>query len=187
MGVRRWLWNIFCALSLLIFILSVMIWVRSWFVGEAVARYRVWPDQVHQPATFRGSTYAIAWGSGAILIGRVQYQLRGVASLPSSPEYRYEKKPPHSLVAASSKGDGFNLQLGQFQLRYAVNTDPAGWTSHQSLTLPLWLFLPAAIPPLIWWRRWQRRHLHLRGFPVAVGGEPPEIASCPCRHGDSST
>jgi hypothetical protein len=169
--VRRRLWNIFCVASLLVFALSVMIWVRSWMVSDAFARYRAWHDPPDQTTTIEGSGYGFAWARGAIEFGRVRYQRRRRERTGTSWEYHRET-PSQDLIASASKGDRVNLQLGQFQLRYTVDTHPTGWTSHQTLTLPLWLFLPAAIPPLIWRRRHRRRHM--RGFPVAQASARPE-------------
>jgi hypothetical protein len=156
--VRCWLWNIFCVASLLVLVLSVTIWVRSWFVGEVIC----WASA---PADWRSGawSYSIASGRGAIGIRRMRWKEAGGSWEPG---LHYLRDEPISPIFPNTYPALWNVRFGGFQWLYGVRTYPQNWFSYQNLVLPLWLFLPTTIPPILWWRRWWRRHA--RGFPVAA-------------------
>lgn len=64
--MRRWAWNIFCILSLLVFVLSVGIWVRSCFVTAELERFSRQTDLMQQPPLTRTLGYGIGWGTGTL-------------------------------------------------------------------------------------------------------------------------
>jgi len=69
--------------------------------------------------------------------------------------------------------DHINFTFYGFQIYHCVVPDANGWTSQLKLILPIWLFLPAGIPPFLWWRKWKKARGG-RGFPVeAISPAPP--------------
>jgi hypothetical protein len=66
-----------------------------------------------------------------------------------------------NLNVPAEPDDRVNLRLGNLQLLYRIKTSASGWLAVKILVLPFWVFLFAAIPPVMWWRR--RRRLRQRG------------------------
>lgn len=153
--MRRWAWNVFCILSLLVFVFSMVIWVRSYFVTADLERFSRQTDPTQQPPLTRTLGYGIGCGPGMFGI----FHYRGESSVPRELArtwiYR-EFGPKRKLTTPASPGDRVNLRLGNFQLLYTVETSADGWLSVRLLVLPFWFFLLAAIPPLVWWHRWRR-------------------------------
>src|SRR5256885_1449749 len=61
-SVKRWSSNLLCGLSggsLLIFLLAMGIWVRSYFVGETIARANIWIDSTQRLVLTRVRQYWI--------------------------------------------------------------------------------------------------------------------------------
>jgi hypothetical protein len=168
--VRRWAFHIFCAVSLLVFAGSIVLWVRSCFVSEGIARREVhsgWVDDV-----MAGRSLIYAAGSAGGCIGFYRYRSEFNTILPGRSGWEYKKWPPIDYAPApASPSDRINVHFGGFQWVHSIHVDRYGWTSHQSLTLPLWIFLPAAIPPILWWRRYRRKDK--RGFPVEATSPAP--------------
>jgi len=141
--------NFFCALSLLVFVTSVTIWVRSYFVRDLV----VWSWR-EVPTRDVGWELESTRGRCGVIRHWIDYD-SPKSPMPSN--LKYFKFEPKDLV-------GF------------VNTKSfksLGVASHsaQGLAIPLWLFLPAGIPPFLWWRKW-RRGRGGRGFPVQSPSAP---------------
>ena len=153
--MRRWVLNIFCILSLLVFGLSVAIWVWSYFVTADVERFSRQTDLTQHPPLTRILGYGIGWAPGKLGI----FHYRGESSVPATSVrtwiYR-EFGPTRRLITPATLDDRVNLRFGNFQLLYRVETNADRWQSLRLLILPFWVFLFAAIPPVIWWRRWRR-------------------------------
>ena len=156
--MRPWAKNILTVLSLLIFVGSVTLWVRSYFVSEMV-----WWEGL-RTATQTLSYHAVS-GRGTVGILRVRYERLALSHRPA-PGWSYIRADePRGVHVVSLPDSRLRVEWGPFQLLSGVRTGPRGqWSSEQWLVLPLWLFLPAAIPPVLWWFR--RRPRNARGFSV---------------------
>ena len=164
--LRRWAINILCGLSLLIFLLAMTLWVRSYFVADVIAeaRVRFGPQEQDRPTEW--VYHDIAWSRGAIAITRKRDHREGYLREDSGWFYA-RMSYPRPLGEAASAGDRVNIQLGGLQLLHAVDSYEDGWTSRQLAMAPLWMFVLFAIPPLLWVParvRW--RGQRGRGFPV---------------------
>jgi hypothetical protein len=165
--MKRWASNIFCMLSLLVFVSGMAVWVRSYLVEDDIQRWIVQTDPPAQSVRTRRLTYSLAWSRGTIYIARSQSNLEGEWPGPTGWFFGHAK-PTGVSILASSPNDRANFQLGGFQWVDEFVAQAEGWRSAQRLSAPLWLFLPAGIPPWMWWRRWRRSGG--RGFAVQVAG-----------------
>ena len=153
--MRLWALNIFCVLSLLVFGLSVAIWVRSYFATADIERFSRQTDTTQHPPRTRTLGYGIGWSPGKLGI----FHYRGESSVPATSVrtwiYR-EFGPTRRLITPATPDDRVNLRFGNFQLLYRVETSADHGLSLRLLIVPFWVFLFAAIPPVIWRRRWRR-------------------------------
>src|SRR4051794_30034406 len=72
--LRRWSINVLCGLSLLIFLLAMGIWVRSYFDRDRICHssgYRISPDA---PDSVRFYTNGIGWKNGIVILQRFSGQ-----------------------------------------------------------------------------------------------------------------
>jgi hypothetical protein len=157
--MRRWALNIFCILSLLVFGLSVVIWVWSYFVTADIERFSRQTDTTRHPPLTRTLGYGIGWAPGTLGIFHYQGESSAPATSVQTWIYR-EFGPKRTLITAAMPDDRVNLRFGNFQLLYRVETDAGRWQSLRLLIVPFWLFLFAAIPPVIKWRCWRRARSH---------------------------
>jgi hypothetical protein len=144
------LWNIFCLLSLLLFLLSMTIWVRSHFVSAELERFsRYTQFTEHGPLT-RTLEYGIGYATGSVGI----FHCHGESSTPRqlARAWIYREWPKRNLLQSPSPDDRVNLRVGGFQLLYQVQRRD-GWLALRLLVIPFWFFLSAAIPPTLWLRR----------------------------------
>jgi len=171
---RRWTWNIFCALSLLILATSVTLWVRSHRLGETVGY------TFQTESGIQGGCFA-TWDSGMILVERWRQKVGPYLEGPPGWLHSYQGPfDPCRLQDVSN--ERIALIFGISRLGYGSFMDAHGQYARQCLVFPLWLFLIFAVPPLLWWRG--RRKLGGRGFPVALpaGAEKNEMnAKAPSR------
>jgi len=93
--------------------------------------------------------------------------------------YKAEKRPAPWALLVKSPADRVNFSLGDFELLSMSDQEDYWITTDWFVRLPLWLFLPFAIPPILWLRRRSRRAI--RGFPVEM------IASTEMRGSHGST
>jgi hypothetical protein len=156
--VKRWAKNLFCIFSLLVFVGSVMLWVRSYFVGDGI--YWFGGD-----ADGEFDRLGMESARGTIGVSRLKITHTARAGRPAK-LYRMRWEPRRNLIASRRAIKDINLQCLEFQLIHAVMNNQGESLSDDRLIVPLWLFLPAAIPPLMWLRRW--RNGRGRGFPVAL-------------------
>src|SRR4051794_4231958 len=82
--MRRWSSNLLCGLagvlrggSLLIFLLAMGIWVRSYFVSELIIRTSAATDWNGQVSAMGAVQYTLHCGRGAIAMGRVHFEVPG--------------------------------------------------------------------------------------------------------------
>jgi hypothetical protein len=163
--VNRWARKILCALSLLVFVASVALWVRSYSVEESIAHRCDQVSAAGQDIVTRTERWTFECSRGAIGVAYFRGRFSGFLH-GSDPWTYYASDSFHDLIQQSWPRDSFNVRFGKFQLRSTRNLDGDDWSSERSLVLPLWLLLPAAIPPIFWWKRW--RGPRGRGFPVAL-------------------
>jgi hypothetical protein len=168
--MKRWAWNIFCALSLLILATSVTLWVRSYIAGELVQTWSLQTNQNPPPAPGRTTMYQIIWVRGWLGLTRSEGPAQAIASRPSGWLHQHWKSDPYLPWPAWS-ADSLGIPFNAYHWRHDRNPAGAPWTSQQSLIVPLWLFRIFAIPPLLWWRK--RKALGGRGFDL----QPPTQAT----------
>ena len=153
---KRWLWNIFCILSLLVLVLSLVLWVRSHFVTADIERFSRQTEPARNSSLTKTLGYGFGWAPGRLGI----FHYRGESSVPAPRVHNWiyrEFGPKRTLNTPPAPADRVNLQSGRFQFLYRVETTANGWLSLRLLTLPFWIFLLAAIPPSMWWLQCQRR------------------------------
>jgi hypothetical protein len=73
--VRRLAFNVFAMLSLLVFLTSVCLWVRSYFVGETFQRVRIQTGWPAKPFGTQLLILGFGWAQGRIGINRTQAQV----------------------------------------------------------------------------------------------------------------
>jgi hypothetical protein len=150
------MWNAFCVLSLLLFLLGTAIWVRSLWVTADFERFSRSTDHGRNPPLTRTLGWGIGWGTGTL--GFFHY--RGESSVPrqhaSTWIYR-EFGPTRNLLTAATSDDRVNLRAGSFQLLYRIERSVEGWQSLRLMVVPLWTVMATVIPPLVWVRGRRRR------------------------------
>ena len=161
--MKRWAKNLACLFSLLVFLSSVTLWVRSYFTKDSLAR-EVWQlDSAGQSVRTRRWTYSVFWSKGTLGVVRNRIDLEG--EWPGQTAWYHLRNAPSDIATIVRDADErINIRCGGAQFYYLVGTQAEGWRSSQRVVLPLWLFLPAGVPPLLWWRRWKRN----RGRGIAV-------------------
>jgi len=170
--MRRWPWNIFCALSLLVFVASVTLWVRSYLIAEQIA----WSHPSHRPGKTGLFGFTMSWSRGIVEFQRAGGETAGDFNFTKYAGWYHGILPPseENLFAADTGGYVTDIRMAGFQfLHYFRDDGKAEWSSVWSFIAPLWLFLPAGIPPFLWWRKWKRKRRG-RGFPVGVGSAAEE-------------
>lgn len=151
-----------CLSSLMIFALSAETLVRSFFARDEIY-YWGHPDPEDQ------WLLQIETDHGELGISRAGYfvndpdELRrgwGYSVLPptGSPFDRWEARP----------NDHIDFKFAGFGLRYNDEILDMGAHSEEAVVVPLWLFLPAVVPPILWLRRRRNR---ISGFPVTADAE----------------
>jgi hypothetical protein len=160
---RRFAFNVLAIISLLVFVTSTGIWVRSYFVGETFQRLRVQNEWLQKPFGTELLMHGIGWAQGRIGINRTRAQVDTTVFVTNGWQYNHFD-PTTAVVPSPSPFDRVYYQFGQFRLRHTITSMGTGWISQQDLAVPLWLFLPAALPPVLWLRR--RRRTSGPGFPI---------------------
>jgi hypothetical protein len=162
-GVKRWTFNTSCVISLLIFLASIALWVRTYFASDEFER-KSW-------SSGRESFSVIYTTRGIINIGLGREMDKDIHSTGGWPWTYHLITSQSPLQLARSPDDRLFLRLGSLQFQHRFRTTGHGWDSVSQLTLPIWIFLPTIIPPLLWWRRWRRRQI--RGFPIDATPDSP--------------
>jgi hypothetical protein len=162
-AVKRWAFNLFCLFSLLIFAASVAIWVRSYFKSETAEYWWNSPALGKGPGQAGVAGWGLGMRTGALFLWRLHIDNASAYTGPRGWSHRYSAQSPitYSPIAP---GDQFNFKGLGFQFRRSLSPFGLGQASTFETIIPLWLFLPFAIPPILWWRK--RRTNRGRGFPV---------------------
>jgi hypothetical protein len=129
-------------MSLLIFAAASVLFVRSWFVCD-----HLWYRTPDGAVTW---TLSLSHGSFRLV------HLSVAVDPPHSLYWDYHPQPPIRLeippyipTSYHFAGFGFGINAG---------------IPSSSVIVPLWIFLPTLIPPLLWLRRY--RNERRRGFPI---------------------
>jgi hypothetical protein len=154
-AMKRWAFNLFCLFSLLVFASSVILLVPSFLVGQSVA----FIDGRSSAGTL---IYTAAIARGEMSFARDIFDDGGGRG---TRWVWHQERKPSSLHNLRQPNDLINIEVAGFQYNRWV-TGGFSWLSRWHLVLPFWLFLPAAVPPLLWWRK--RRKRRGRGFAVGV-------------------
>jgi hypothetical protein len=141
-------------MSLLIFVTTIALWVRSYFLGEEFER-KTWGGG-------RETFTTIHTTKGALNFGIYRDNDSHIKFSGGWPWSYHRQSPRATQVVKTLPHTRFFLHVGAFQIHHYLFTQGLFTSSIWNMTFPLWLFLPSMIPPLLWWRRRSR----LRGFPV---------------------
>ena len=179
--MKRWVKNLFCLFSLLVFASSATVWVRSYFAFEGVDYQMRRTDTVTLPAVTCVQGCGLRWSQGAA--GLYGYKVADQSAARVHLGWvHYKSAAPAPMIWPTSPLDRFNVQYAGFALVYATDLPSPPLQSLAVVQVPLWVFLPAGVPPFLWWRRWTRNRG--RGFEVLAGAEsaappPPTAAGRP--------
>jgi hypothetical protein len=169
--MRRWASNVICALSLLIFLVAMALWVRSYAAldGFQWESFQSRPEEIPArnltPSVQLRGMYVNAFYSRGILMlshCRMDFPKTG----PTIRRWHVQHQQPTPRLGGDdwSKLETMSVNILGIQLRHRFTDYGGGWTSVRFLRLPFWFFLLFAIPPVLWLRR--RRQSHGRGFPM---------------------
>jgi len=173
--VKRHLLTLFSALSFALLLLTIAIWIRSYFVLDRFVRwdnfrtYGPWTDWVHdQMVIGRGgigfcrsvvgeqSTSPSRYRSREIafmsrFLNQLNQALRPImyqAELPAYPDFRFEFYYNDATV--------FGFNLSRFERTIPAGQNPTHRSRGTQLILPLWsIALLFCILPALWTRRWR--------------------------------
>jgi hypothetical protein len=121
--VKRWTKNLFCFFSLLVFVGSVTLWVRSYFSPEAIQWNNRPSATGMQPWVVRYSGYGVLSAQGAAAFCR--YETASLKATTPQPRWQYVSIPPtQNLFTPKSPDDRLNIAFGGFQLLYNVGQSP---------------------------------------------------------------
>ncbi len=149
--------------SLAVFVVSVGLFVLSWFADGVIASYsKELPDPGTNPQWYGRFEYRAAFDRGEVGFSRIRLDCP-FAGLPTTERTRLYT-PAFTVLRPWDRYDTFYFSSAGFEGIHYVNKWPDTTVQSFDLTLPLWLFFFAAIPPWLRWRRRSRRHR--RGFPV---------------------
>jgi len=169
--MKRWSWNIFCALSLLISATSVTLWVRSYLSWDQIYHQsdttNRWPEDKFNDKTL---TWAVGWERGKLVMLRDAEYHAGIGGGALAKGWQFGTSNTQGEVLWNDLfANRMDLHFAGLQFRLFVGKE--GWIASSTtiVTLPLWLFLIFAVPPLLWLRG--RRKLGGRGFAVEVPEE----------------
>src|SRR5262245_24490367 len=122
------MWNIFCALSLLVLASSVTLWVRSYYVDEFITRItRFTPAPRHRPSVVYDEEI-VGWHRGAAYLLCQRFKHSGYTKRVS--EWYYSRHPSGAVLAVSMPYEGINGGLLGFQFFHGVSPSAPNMTSN---------------------------------------------------------
>ena len=83
--MRRWAFNLLCGISLLVFVGSVCLWVRIYFVQDYVGRFSQGIDLTRQPAKTPWDRWGVGSNRGTITIGWAEHESQVAANKAAPP------------------------------------------------------------------------------------------------------
>jgi hypothetical protein len=161
--VRRRVFHFFCAGCLLIFAAGFVLCVRGLFVGEALRWAVEQNDRGRRPPVRRVVLHELFTIPGGVGVFRGEgYWSDGYIS-PAADGFSHRVGPPLMPNGTPSAWDRANFRWGGIRF-HVVNRAYGLWEREAVGVLPFWVFLPVAIPPMLWWRSWRKQWG--RGFEV---------------------
>jgi hypothetical protein len=127
-------------------------------------------DPARRGASVRTMQYGVVCYKGRMIIQRLRDELRELGP-PASEWYYGHNNHFMTITGAAPPIDLVTHGLAGVRYGHRIDKLTWGWTSNIWLTLPLWLFLPTAIPPVVWLQN--RRKQRQSGFPVTLAGAAP--------------
>jgi hypothetical protein len=161
--LRRFIHAALCASSLLIFALAVIVWARSFRAWERVTFTTTHTDGV---AWSRFVDHCVSWSRGNITFDRFTVERQGGPF--SADHWHYARETPARPINVDMNvpTDRVNVGLAGFRIRLNVDDERMSRVRLARIGLPLWVFLPAAVPPVLWWRHRRYRRRADVGFSV---------------------
>jgi hypothetical protein len=162
--------NLACSISLLIFVLAVTLGILSYFEAQEI-QYQSWTIPPSSTSTFgdaRVLRFECAQATFAFSIESVQAT---TAEYPRSGLSRQSWHAESNLISGTRRRPLLDFRI------VGIEFDHDDWVRRgyngvqTCVVLPFWLFLPAAIPPILWLRRWRKNRG--RGFPVDTAAATP--------------
>jgi hypothetical protein len=169
--MRRRLRSFLTILSLLIFVMSIVLWVRSYFVLDGFYDWSARPGSTQSFSRIY-SYYEIECCRGTLCVARYQSELW--ESRPAEGWSYIRTLPRPRDILPKPADDRLQIACGGFQLAYPSNGTP-GAGPWFYLVMPIWFLLPFGIPPTMWLLRRRRECRRVRGFPI----EPPVLIPSP--------
>jgi len=195
--IRRWVFNGLAAVSLLLFLATVGLWVRSFWVAEDLDQFRYWTTATGVEYIRRGfwdgrGRVALYWGSGRT--PPATGWTRWIASLSQEKPYlKYRQFSPTNNYPLLSPEKTMTHALG-----FGYYESPPVGTGNfrgvkRAVTVPFYALAAAtSILPLFWVRsRWQRQRrfrdvCKCCGYDLrATPDRCPECGTVPANHKNS--
>lgn len=176
--MKRRLLNLLTALSLLLCVAVVAMWVRGLWVVDRFYRRTVHTNE----AAHTTDSWVFTSGRGVVSVIR-QRHVTDLANDPPRPYRGYDTFSPNEIRLV---GDGFASKLGFHWFRDSDLQLPPEF-SLRGVRLPYWLFfVVTATPPALWARHALFRRRHRPGMCPACGydlratpGRCPECGRAP--------
>jgi len=102
---------------------------------------------------------------GNLVFGSLQQKMSGLTGGPFGWRH-FQMQPLRAVIFPNAPGERAYFSFGGLEIWGLNFSDRASSGVIRDVHVRLWLFLPFAIPPILWLRRWRRRAT--RGFPVEV-------------------
>jgi hypothetical protein len=159
--VKRRLFNVLAAVSLVLCLATAALWVRScWRLDFIVTRE--WDSSSGNRLFIRFLVLTSSWGGVEFATYRYDEPLAGVGPRPAQPLVAWHSQPDPSLIAGRSPGlmGRLNFYAGVQDRQYGVQREHIN-----RIVLPHWLIVAAcAVLPGLWLRRFGRtRHRSAAG------------------------
>ena len=95
--MKRWAWNILCALSLLVFATTMTLCVRSYFVSDRIQYNTVWTHETAGRTLRQRQWYTFVANRGSLAIGHVVLQDAPATNIGLGWEYEGAQYSPGPL------------------------------------------------------------------------------------------
>ena len=152
------------------------IWVRGYFASDTIIlrRDRTYPAQ--QGFRYNHVRCDVASERGYVYLGWHQEEVPSNTRFADGTMWGHS---PTNYLPLLWNGQYLspNLRFAGFWYSHSAASyapisrkSVQAWHSNHNLTVPVWIFLLLAIPPLRWWQRWRRNRG--RGFPVELSTAP---------------
>lgn len=152
--MRRWIFNIFCGLCLLLAAGVAVLWVRGYWVRDIIG-YEVREDIIGEESVSRVTYFAASSGRIAIVYERSTTPSTG----PTAFRWYHTRRSAVLLGSFIKNYEGWDaLGFGFVSSRYILVVAVPDW----------FLLLLFSIPPMLWFRHQRRQSRQRRGFEVLM-------------------